>query len=603
MTKDDQGGTAGGLSRRGLVKVLGATGIAGALAGCGGRRAASDNGGGGGGGDGSTDTALTFAQWAVPQDSQYNPWNSKNFAEPRRMLWDRFMRYNIAEQKFYPYAISDWTFDDDSATLTVRDGLSWHDGTPVSATDVVNQLKLDMYTGGSLQQYVDDIAEAVTKRDEKTVEIALNQKLNEQILLSYLQPKRLIAKDSVYGEYVKRADEAGGEEARSKVISELQTTAITDPVGNGPFKFEDADSQRTLLTKYEDHPDAGNINFPKMEYLYMPTNQKRWNALINDRTDGSATLFMPANKLKQLPEHTHVGLIPRHWGLGLVFNFRNEHLAKPEVRKALAYVIDRKSVAKNSGAGTDSKLPVKYPSGLTGQFSGAIEDRWLKGVADTFEKYQPDPAKATELLESAGYAKEGGTWKDGSGAALQLDISAPAGFTDWVAGAKTVTSQLSSFGIKSQLNAQDTSTYWGKVYTNHEFTIGLQGWADYDNSYPYFHFDFLFNSTDANDYWKVPERFEVPPLSDPSGEPRSVTPGELVTTLTESSGEAALKQIQELAWITNQTLPVLPLQEKLAQTFLTSDDWNVPPADSEKIQLYWPTEWLPRTGDWTAKQG
>jgi peptide/nickel transport system substrate-binding protein len=58
--------------------------------------------------------------------------------------------------------------------------------------------------------------------------------------------------------------------------------------------------------------------------------------------------------------------------------------------------------------------------------------------------------------------------------------------------------------------------------------------------------------------------------------------------------------IQELAYITNQTMPVLPLQEKLAQSFQSTDGWDVPPADSDKTQVYWPTEWLPREGDWTA---
>jgi len=41
----------------------------------------------------------------------------------------------------------------------------------VTAADFVTQLKLDMYTGGSLSNYVDDIGKAITKADQKTVEI------------------------------------------------------------------------------------------------------------------------------------------------------------------------------------------------------------------------------------------------------------------------------------------------------------------------------------------------------------------------------------------------------------------------------------------------
>ncbi len=612
------------LSRRGVVQALGTAGLVTGLAGCGGRRAAntssSSNGGGGGGTNSGTpgttqpdketvqnegkpmDAALTVAQWAVPKDSQYNPWNGKSYAEPRRMLFDRLMRHNLKEQKFYGYAVSDWSFDGKTVSLKLRDGLTWHDGDDVTATDLANQLKLDMYTGGSLKNYVDEISSGVEVADKRTVKLDLKRTVNKQIVLSYLQPKRLVGKDSVYGSYVKKLDNAGSDNARSDVLAKLQNKSISKPVGNGPFQFEDADSQRTLLTKYGKHPDAGKINFPKMEYLYMPTNQKRWDALINDQTDGSATLFMPQNKLNQLPDHDRVGLIPRHWGMGLVFNYSKDHVGDPNVRKALAYVINRDAVAKNSAAGTGSKLGVDIPSGLTGQFSGSIKKKWLKGVVDKFDKYETNTDKAASLLKDSGYTKKKGTWVDSDGNKLSIPIKGPSGFTDWVAGAKTAVSQLQDFGIDASLHALDTNTYWGKDYSNGDFVVGLQGWADYDNSYPYFHFDFIYNSTDSEQYWQVPKQLKAPPLSNPSGSPQTFTPGEMVTKLSKSSGGDATQQIQELAFLTNQTLPVLPLMEKLAQTYLTSDDWNVPPKNSPKLQQYWPTEWLPRMGAWSAKR-
>ncbi|WP_233203974.1 ABC transporter substrate-binding protein [Halegenticoccus soli] len=597
-----------------MVQAIGGTGIAVGLAGCGGQQAASAD-------DEEDDTAtpqpenvevdqsgepkdeaLTVAQWAVPRDSQYNVWNGKNDGEARRVLFDRFMQYNLSGQEYEGYAVSDWSFEGRTLKLTVRDGLTWHDGDAVTGTDVMIQLKLDMYTGASLKNYVDDVAEAVTAPDERTAQIEFAQDVNEDVVLAHIQPTRLRAKESVYGEFLEKIETAGSDEEEADAIAELQNFTDPEPVGNGPFRWEDADSRRTLVTKYEDHPDADNINFPKMEYLYLPENSQRWDALINGKTDGSATLFMPKNKLSQLPDHVRVGLIPRHWGMGLVFNLENEHFGKPEVRKAIAHVINRENVAKNSGAGTESKLPVEIPSGLTGAFNDEIENGWLSGVADTFDRYEPDTDKAASLLREAGYEKQNGAWVDENGEALNAPVKGPAGFTDWVAGAETLVSNLKDFGIKSQLLAKDTATYWGKDYADGDFALALQGWANYNQSYPYFHFDWIYASHDATDIWNVPSEFEVPPLDDPQGSPQTVVPADMVSDLSQATGNEADRLIQELAWVTNQTLPVLPIQEKLAQTFLTDDDWNVPPRDSPRLQYYWPTSWLPRQGRWSAKR-
>ena len=490
----------------------------------------------------SDDERLTFAQWAVPKDSQYNPWNGQNFAEGRRMLFDRFMKYNLGTQEYSGYLVQDWEVTEETVTLMVREGQTWHDGTDVTATDVANQIKLDIYNGGSLGNFVapDDIgavSERVTATDETTVEITLAEPANETILLSYLQPKYLAAHEETYGEFVTALDEASNEDERSQALADLTNDTTPEPVGCGPFEFEDADTQRTLLTKYEDHPDADNINYSEVEYLYKPQNQGRWNSLINNETDGSATLFMPKNRLNQLPDSMQVSLIPRHWGMGLVFNFEEEPVDDVRVRKAIAHVVNRENTALNSGAGTESKIPVTYPSGLTGEFNDQIEGGWLEGVTDEFDTYgvgESQTDEAAALLEDAGYERVDGTWEQ-DGEALELPIKGPSGFSDWVTGVETIVSNLQDFGIEAESVMLDNSTYWGTDYPDGNYVVGLQGWASYNQSYPYFHFDWIFNSWDANNAWSVPEEFEAPVLHDEEREGETVTPVDLVSELSTAS--------------------------------------------------------------------
>jgi peptide/nickel transport system substrate-binding protein len=492
---------------------------------------------------GADDGRLTLAQWAVPKDSQYNPWNGKNFAEPRRVIFDRFMEKNLATGEFEGYAVSDWSLEDQTLTLSVREGQVWHDGTPVTATDVANQIKLDIYNGGNLGQFVapndeGQVSDRVTAPDDSTVELVLAEAVNADILLAYLQPKYLAAPPDTYGELVTRLDEAGSQEDRTAILGDLTGKTVPEPVGSGPFQFEDADTQRTLVTKFGDHPDAGDINFDEAEYLYKPSNQSRWNSLINEETDGSATLFMPNNKLNQLPGSVQVSLIPRHWGLGMVFNHERDPVSDVRVRKAIAHVINRKAVAGNSGAGTNSKIAVTYPSALTSEFNDQVTGTWLDGVTDQFDTYgraskQTDEAAA--LLEEAGYSKSGGTWmKDGS--PLKLPVKGPSGFSDWVAGAETLVAHLKEFGIEAEAVMKDTSTYWGKDYSNGDFVAALQGWASYNQTYPYFHLRWVFDSSDATDYWNVPSEFEAPVLHDQIRDGETVEPAALVSQLS-TAGE------------------------------------------------------------------
>ena len=137
-------------SRRQALKVAGTAGLAG-LAGCaggsGGGGSASSDGGSNGSGGQPADSALTLSEWLVPKDAQYNSFNSKNWpGDASRMLYDAFVRYNVKKQEFQPNLLTDWSIDGKTVTLSTRKQ-QWHDGDPVTADDLVAQLRLEKFMG------------------------------------------------------------------------------------------------------------------------------------------------------------------------------------------------------------------------------------------------------------------------------------------------------------------------------------------------------------------------------------------------------------------------------------------------------------------------
>jgi len=79
---------------------------------------------------------------------------------------------------------------------------------------------------------------------------------------------------------------------------------------------------------------------------------------------------------------------------------------------------------------------------------------------------------------------------------------------------------------------QDTSTYWGGTYVEGDYKLALQGWANYDQSHPYFHYDWVFNSGDATDYWNMPSEFDAPILHEQVRDGETVTPTDLISELS-----------------------------------------------------------------------
>src|SRR5215831_17229995 len=206
------------------------------------------------------------------------------------MVYDTLVATN-ANFKVQPQ-MADWKISDDKLTytFTLRDGLKWHDGTPVTAEDCVASLKRWGKVDGMGQKLMDFTA-SIEAADPKTITLKLKEPYGlvlESIgkpssRVAFMMPKRL------------------AETPPDKQIPEQ--------IGSGPFKFVQAEFQPGVKAVYEKNPDyvprkepaswtAGGkvVKVDRVEWLTMADAQTAVNALQSGDID-----FMENPPFEMLP--------------------------------------------------------------------------------------------------------------------------------------------------------------------------------------------------------------------------------------------------------------------------------------------------------------
>ncbi len=196
-----------------------------------------------------------------------------------------YMIYDVlvaVDDKFQPQPqMASWTVSDDNKTytFTLRDGLKFHDGAPVTAADAVASLKRwgQRDSGG---QTIFKLTESLEPKDEKTFVWTLTTPFPPLL--------DTIAKQSALPPFIMPA----------RIAATPADTAITEHVGSGPFKFVPEEFQpgvSATYVKFEDYVPrdeppswmAGGkkVNVEKVKWVTMADSQTAVNAIMSGEVD------------------------------------------------------------------------------------------------------------------------------------------------------------------------------------------------------------------------------------------------------------------------------------------------------------------------------
>jgi peptide/nickel transport system substrate-binding protein len=177
--------------------------------------------------------------------------------------------------------MADWKVSDDKLTytFTLRDGLKWHDGTPVTAEDCVASLKR-WGKVDSMGQKLMDFTASIEATDPKTITLTLKE--------PYGLVLESIAKMSSYVPFM----------MPKRLAETPPDKQIPEQIGSGPFKFVKAEFQPGVKAVYEKNRDyiprkeapswtaGGKIaKVDRVEWITMPDAQTAVNALQSGDID------------------------------------------------------------------------------------------------------------------------------------------------------------------------------------------------------------------------------------------------------------------------------------------------------------------------------
>lgn len=312
------------------------------------------------------------------------------------------------------------TISEDGLTYTIKlkDGLTWSDGTPLTAEDFVWSWKRAMTTEGYYTNFMYgyiagttgedgdpytnmedlDANMGVRAVDDTTIEITL--KMAAPYFTSMLT-------NTVF--YPVKQDEVGSDPSSSEWA---QNASADDPiVTNGAFEITGVNIKDAItLSKSENYSDADNVKLETIEFKVMGDLDSQTQAFISGEVDfATAVNVEQINNDEQLQGHVYA-VDPFVCNYFVLVNAGKENdgstdglaaLKDVEIRRAISMAIGRTTARNAYGYGDDYSydLYALIPSGIPDAEGNDFYEQGGHLIEDDVEA-----AKA--IMESKGYSED-----------------------------------------------------------------------------------------------------------------------------------------------------------------------------------------------------
>jgi len=385
-------------------------------------------------------------------------------------LYDRILDFDAA-MNIVPGIAEHWAIADDllSATLTIRPGVKFHDGTDCDVAAVKFNLDrlIDKQRTTTNRPLWDPLGSIETP-DAHTVVIRLKSPFSQ------------LPNSLAHGSAALVSPAA---------VAQFGETGIAQhPVGAGPFKLAGFTPGQELVVEAFDGYWGGKPAADRIAFRYIPEAATRVSALRVGSVDVIDNVSVPLVGPLKADDNTRIIAVPGLRPIGCVINLTREPLKDLRVRQALNLAVPVATIAE--------KLFLGYARAPDSPL--AFNTQGYHSVSALVH----DPAKAKALLAEAGYGSGGKT--------LSLVFNVSVGlFPNDVAVGEIVANALGQAGVTAQINKVEGGAYWDTLRqdaANLKWDIAIFGFNP-SNASGLYHLNSLFrsNADDAAkpDVWNV----------------------------------------------------------------------------------------------------
>ncbi|MBU3803416.1 MAG: peptide ABC transporter substrate-binding protein [Candidatus Cellulosilyticum pullistercoris] len=329
--------------------------------------------------------------------------------------------------------------DNTAVTITLKEGLTWHDGMPLTSDDVIFTLgKIQTIADSPYKQAVENL-QTVEKIDSTTFKIVYKQSFSS-VLQTLFFP---VIPEHIYN------------------VENSDSMSIT-PIGSGPYKYESTTPLEAIHLVANANYFNGKPNIEKIQINLIPDEASSLHSFKQGLIDVIYTSETEWGKYANNNSNPSVEMVsPIYEFMGLNFNkplFQNEM-----VRNALVYALNREDIVRLYYLGhaviTDTPIsPTSY-----------LYDKNLE-----IKAY--DKEKARLLLTQEGYQLDNDT-------GLMTKNGIPFSFTlmvnkensDRVKVAKEMQRMYAEIGIDMQIDIVDKDVYLSRLVAK-QYDAFLGGW-------------------------------------------------------------------------------------------------------------------------------
>ncbi len=500
--------------------------------------------------------------------STWNPFQPGSLANTTGTIgnvYEFLFTYDPMTGKMAPWLADSGTWTNPTTfDVTLKSGLTWSDGQPLTAADVKYTYDLgNQYAAlwfAPMWKYLTGV-EAVDDTHVKfTFKDPLYQEFENNLYNIPIVPQHLW-------------------ESRSE--EDITIGANEKPVGSGAYLYMSNAEDRNIWVRNDNWWGVSVFGQPAPKYIVdirTSSNNVALGMVIKGELDLSNN-FLPG-----VAELANKGYVQTYYAQApymlsantavLFLNTTKKPMDDAAFRRALAFAIDVPSIVNVAYA---QLVKAASPTGLLPSLDKYVDQDVVARLGYTF-----DTAKAKQMLAAAGYKDVNGDdmVEAPDGSTFALEVTCPSGWTDWMAAIDVIAQSAQAAGINIKAATPDYGA-WNTALQGGTFDMTLNNWASMSNT-PWTLYNLLFRHP-------IQDQMQ----SGNFGRYENQQVWDLVDALAKvpTSDEAGMKQacsnIQEMMLT---EMPMIPLWYNGLWAQWSNATWTSWPTESSTNQTL-PTTW------------